>query len=335
MSNRCVRPARAQRKGMLSRSATAGQGQPVPATRTFASLSMRSGDRTHLGMGVAYTLLGKGGALTMHSHSEEPVQSTVVPVAESSARTAPAKRVAYLVCAAALLLAGAAGCRRSPDPANPGLPAEAGVAPIMLISGDTIEVKFYSTPELNDLQIIRPDGKIMLHLIGEVVAAGKTPIELAGAIRDLYRQQLREPTPVVLVRSFSTRRVYVVGEVIIPGAVAIPGPPLSVLEAVALAGGTNPRTAETRSVLVIRRMSDGRCRGFRVDLSGALAGQAVPMNNLQPQDIVYVPRTRIIEIDQWINQNINQIIPRLGMTYTSTSGGVTTGVNLSNGVAGP
>jgi len=218
---------------------------------------------------------------------------------------------------------------------NPALPVDPGPIPTVLVPGDTIEVKFYYTPELNDVQTIRPDGRIMLHLVGEVVASGRTPVELANAIRDLYLKQLREPMPVVLVRSFSTRRVYVIGEVLTPGAVAVPGAPLSVLEAVALAGGPNPRTAETRSVLVIRRMPDGRCRGFGVDLSGTLAGGSADIGSLQPQDIVYVPRTRIVEIDQWINQHINQIIPRLGLIYTYTSGGVTSGVNLSNGVAGP
>jgi protein involved in polysaccharide export with SLBB domain len=227
-----------------------------------------------------------------------------------------------------------AGCRRSAPPPEQ-LSWDLAEAPTMLTAGDVIEVKFFFTPEFNELQTIRPDGKIAMQVVGDVAAEGKTPEELCRTLGELYKTQLRESAPVVLVRTFSTRRVYVVGEVFAPGAVAIQGAPLSVLEAVALAGGTNPRTAETRNVLVIRRTGDGRCQGFGVDLSDALAGKAASIGSLQPQDIVYVPRTRIVEINQWINQHINQIIPRLGMIYTATSGGVTTGVNLSNGVAGP
>ena len=46
--------------------------------------------------------------------------------------------------------------------------------------GDSIDVKFFYTPELNEIQNVRPDGKIALQIIGEVTAAGKTPAERSG-----------------------------------------------------------------------------------------------------------------------------------------------------------
>ena len=45
---------------------------------------------------------------------------------------------------------------------------------VALVAGDVIEVKFFYTPELNETQTVRPDGKIMLQLVGEVKVEGKT-----------------------------------------------------------------------------------------------------------------------------------------------------------------
>jgi len=45
---------------------------------------------------------------------------------------------------------------------------------VALAPGDTVEIKFYYTPELNVTQTVRPDGKIALQLIGEVEVEGRT-----------------------------------------------------------------------------------------------------------------------------------------------------------------
>jgi polysaccharide export outer membrane protein len=167
--------------------------------------------------------------------------------------------------------------------------------------------------------------------VGEVRAAGRTPAELAAHLGKVYATQLINASAAVIVRSFGERRVLVAGAVTKPGPVEMPGR-MTVLEAVMLAGGFDTKIAETRSVLVVRRGADGVYRGARFDLKRAIDGTPVPAVHLRPLDIVYVPRTRIVKINQWISQHITGLVPGFGLTYTKrTSDTEVIGVELGGG----
>ena len=90
--------------------------------------------------------------------------------------------------------------------------------------------------------------------------------------------------------------------------------PLSVLDAIAEVGGFDEDEAEVRSVIIIRN-EQGRYRGFTVDFSTILRGRNDRTFYLQPYDIVYVPRTFIVKVDQWVEQHIVRLIPALGIRY--------------------
>ena len=152
-----------------------------------------------------------------------------------------------------------------PEP-NPEPPAALVLGP-----GDGIDIKFFHTPELNENQTIRPDGKITLQLVGEVSAQGKTPEALKAELIRLYTAELRNPEIAVIVRSLYNRRVYVGGEVKTPGLVLMPSR-LTALEAIMQAGGFDPRTAKHDSVVIIRHR-DGKRYGCSLDLTGALKGE--------------------------------------------------------------
>ena len=102
--------------------------------------------------------------------------------------------------------------------------------------GDVLDFKFFYNPELNDSQTVRFDGKISLQLIGEVMAQGKSPLELQEEISKLYASQLRRPEATVIVRSLANRRVYVGGFVRTPGLIEM-RTRLTALEAIMQAGG--------------------------------------------------------------------------------------------------
>ncbi|WP_051693798.1 polysaccharide biosynthesis/export family protein [Desulfohalovibrio reitneri] len=72
-----------------------------------------------------------------------------------------------------------------PDPAMTR--DEAGPTPpqrrVGFRPGDVLEFKFFYTPELNEVQTIRPDGQVSLQLVGEVEAAGKTAGELTAELK--------------------------------------------------------------------------------------------------------------------------------------------------------
>ena len=190
---------------------------------------------------------------------------------------------------------------------------------LALAPGDVLDIKFYYAPELNESQAVRPDGKIFLQLVGEIHAQGKTPGELKEELAQAYAGQLRKPEIAVIVRSLSNRRVYVGGDVLRPGLIDIPHP-ITALEAIMQAGGFDYRRAEVSNVVIIRH-KDGKRYGCALDFTAALSGTEYRPFFLEPQDIVYVPRNKISQVGLWIDLYINQVMPRVGLTYSKDIGG--------------
>jgi protein involved in polysaccharide export with SLBB domain len=206
---------------------------------------------------------------------------------------------------------------------TPGYPSaiEAEPAPpprVALVPGDVVEVKFFYTPRLDETQTVRPDGKIALQLVGELEVQGKTPAEFRGELLKLYKPHLNDPEVTVIVRSFWNRRVFVGGQVMTPGIVEMAGK-LTVLEAIMQAGGFDMKEAEVRNVVVIRH-KEYRRYGYSLNLKPALTGDESQTFFLEPQDIVYVPRTEIAKVGQWVDQHINSLIPKTGFFFARTLG---------------
>lgn len=175
---------------------------------------------------------------------------------------------------------------------------------------DLLDIKFFFNSELNEEKIpIRPDGRISLQLIGEVMAAGRTPAELSTALRKLYERELRKPEVAVIVRSVAQHRVYVDGEVEKPNEIELRGS-LTVLQAIARAGGLK-ESGKLEDVLIIRRGSEQHPIVFRVNLQGVLegAGDTDQDISLSPYDIVYVPRSTIGDVNRFVHLYIRKNIP--------------------------
>jgi len=173
--------------------------------------------------------------------------------------------------------------------------------------GDEMDVSFYRTPELNTHAKVRPDGKITLPFVGDVRVLDLEPPEVARLLEDAYAGELRAPRIAVNVTKFGGQRVYIGGEVMQPGVVALSGP-LTALQAIQQAGGFR-ETASIGSVVLIRR-SGAKAQGVEVDLSEVVSGDAPEMDPLlQPYDIVYVPRTYIADVDIFVDQYIRKILP--------------------------
>lgn len=203
--------------------------------------------------------------------------------------------------------------------------ANAEITPrVALGPGDTIELKFFYTPELNETQRVRPDGKIALQLVGEVEVEGKIPAELQSKLMELYTPHLKNPEVAVVVRSLERHEVYVTGQVVTPGPIELPGT-MTVLEAIMKAGGLDLHEAEPANVVVIRHRN-GQRHGYSVNVKPALEGKPIEPFYLEPQDIIYVPRTKIAKLNQWIDQHINKLIPDTGLFFRQTNGNTTIGM---------
>ena len=195
---------------------------------------------------------------------------------------------------------------------------EVSLLQVSLEPGDEVEVIFYYTPELNITQLVRPDGKIALQLIGEIDVHGKTPADLRNELLERYAPHLKNPEVAVVMRTLRNRRVFVGGQVVIPGVIEMPGK-TDVLEAVMQSGGFILPESEVKNVIVIRH-KDGQRYAYSVNLGPALKGEPSKPFFLRPQDIVYVPRTKITMIGQWVDQHINRLIPETGFFFTRSYG---------------
>ncbi|MRR58545.1 MAG: sugar transporter [Deltaproteobacteria bacterium] len=182
-------------------------------------------------------------------------------------------------------------------------------------TGDQLDIKFFYNPELNEQVTVRPDGRISLPLSPEITAAGLTPAQLTESLGKSYEKVLANPRLTVMVRSFSSQRVYVDGEVNKPGMVNLAGP-LTVLQSIAEAGGFKD-TAKTSQVLVIRKTNGSKPVAIAVDLENVRNAASGSQDTLlAPYDIVYVPKSTIANVNQFIDQYIRKNIPiPFGISY--------------------
>jgi polysaccharide export outer membrane protein len=172
--------------------------------------------------------------------------------------------------------------------------------------GDQIDIKFFYDAELNETVTVRPDGKISLQLVEEIEAAGLTPAELDKIITDRYGEELKSPEVVIIVRSFGGQKVYVGGEVKSPKTLLLTGG-LTVMQSIIDAGGLTSSAKKT-GIIVIHRGSDYEPVPYKINLERLLAGQEEDIG-LQPFDIVYVPKSKIDNVNEWVRKYIRNMIP--------------------------
>lgn len=219
--------------------------------------------------------------------------------------------VAGLGVIAALLLAG--GCVTPPHQADFPAPPEPIVA---LQPGDVLDLQFVYWPDLSDSQTIRPDGKVALKLVGDVKVQDLAPDQVRVKLNELYADKIKNPEINVVVKSYDSQRVYVGGEVRQPGVMALRGQ-MTALDALMMAGGPIKQSAKLKKVVVVRRIN-GQQVAQSINLKRALQKPDSEPFYLAPCDIIFVPRVTIDRLDQWVDQYINQLIPRsttMNMTF--------------------
>ena len=157
---------------------------------------------------------------------------------------------------------------------------------------------------LSKLVIVRTDGYATFPLIGEYLVAGETIHAVTTNLQVHYREYLSGLQVNLFLHELAGSVVYLVGEVVNPGTHKI-DKPVSVLQAIAMAGGYTSN-AELRNVVVFRKHKRKRiARGL--NLKDILQVKRYSsFFYLKPDDIVFVPKTRIASLAQLMKQ-ISQI----------------------------
>ncbi|MFK5732904.1 polysaccharide biosynthesis/export family protein [Pseudomonas urmiensis] len=134
------------------------------------------------------------------------------------------------------------------------------------------------------------DGRATFPEIGSVPLQGMTVNQLRDYLNERYASLPGRMTVDVLLKSTAANEIYVLGEVGQPGAFQIRRP-VSVLEALTLARGPTLK-AKLGSVVIMRR-NGNTVHAYNYDVDQALAGGSQKIAYLQPEDMLYVPKSKL------------------------------------------
>ena len=218
------------------------------------------------------------------------IESTVNTGAQLARFDKARKVLAASTLTLTLAMGGIVGCASTPGPAA-DMTADAGSEEIssdyQIGVGDTIHVNVWRHEDLSLTVPVRPDGKISVPLLGDVVVGGKTPETVADDVSKELGEFVREPVVTVIVTDMGSdkyrSRVRVTGAVLRPlSAPYRQG--MTVLDAVLEAGGLNEFANAGRAALYRKGQV------MKVDLRGILNRGDMSTNyTLVPGDVVTVP----------------------------------------------
>jgi polysaccharide export outer membrane protein len=177
----------------------------------------------------------------------------------------------------------------TPRPASAAPAAHpANVAPTYIIGADdALSVTVWDNPNFSAPNLpVRPDGKITLPMIGDIQASGFTPMQLSADIVTRLKQFIIDPVTVnVSVLAVNSKRVYLIGEVMHVGPLAIT-PGLTILQAIATAGGLTPYA--NKKHIYILRGDPGKQQIIPFDYTKALKKGDMQGITLAPGDTIVV-----------------------------------------------
>jgi polysaccharide export outer membrane protein len=151
---------------------------------------------------------------------------------------------------------------------------------------DKIQVSVWKEPDMSAAVVVRPDGRISLPMIGELLATGKTPAQLEKEIAQKAAAFINgQPTVNVIVIEVNSTKVSVLGEVRTPGMYRITNK-ATVLDVLALAGGFT-EYAKRDKVTVLRAGTAGDARSYTINVD-KIVKKKVDMFYVLPNDKIYV-----------------------------------------------
>jgi len=189
-------------------------------------------------------------------------------------------------------------------PSAPAVPKPQGRLEYIIGEEDVLQISVWQNQDLSQEVIVRPDGAISYPLIGDIQAAGLTITELDKQITEKLKEYVKYPEVSISIRKLGGQKVIVLGEVASPGVYSVTGAK-SILEAISLAGGFG-KDAVTSSVVLIRG-GFGSPRPQRINLSRALTGDIRQNVTLQSEDVVFVPKKFIANLNYFLNQVLDPL----------------------------
>jgi polysaccharide biosynthesis/export protein len=173
-------------------------------------------------------------------------------------------------------------------PAASTTPGPASSDPSYIIGpDDSLQINVWNEPKLSvSSLVVRPDGMITIPDIGDVPAAGRTPMQLSTDLATLIKKLVIEPNVTVSVLAVNSKRVYLMGEIARVGPLPIT-PGMSILQAIAAAGGPG-QYANSRKIYILRG-EPGKQKKLPFDYKKAIKTGDLQGITLMPGDTIVVP----------------------------------------------
>ena len=199
-------------------------------------------------------------------------------------------RTALLLVACAFVLAAC-----SQDEVLPSAPlvADTVAAPLYQIGpGDTLRIFVWGNPGLSDTVPVRPDGRISIPLLEDLVVSGKSPTDLGREIESKLSAFVQDPLVTVIVTEFVgpfSQQVRIVGEAVEPQAIPYRAN-MSVLDVMIEVGGLTDFAAGNRATLI--RSEDGEQQQFEIRLNDLVKDGDITANvAMRPGDVLIIPES--------------------------------------------
>ena len=178
----------------------------------------------------------------------------------------------------------------APAASSPASPAKtpAGDTSNSYVIGasDLLTVTVWKQATLSGTMLVRPDGMISIPLLGDVQAAGLTPLQLSAQIATKLKKFIQDPSVSVLVSQIHSKVIYMLGEVGKKGPIDMT-PGMTLLQAISCAGGLTDYA--NKGKIYILRNQAGKQVKIPVKYKEALKGDGSYNVVLQPGDTIVVP----------------------------------------------
>lgn len=170
---------------------------------------------------------------------------------------------------------------------------------------DVLYIFVWQEEDLSEEVIVRPDGKISFPLAGDVPAAGLTFAQLKEELTKRLKDFVKYPVISVSLRKLGGKKIIVLGEVGRGGVYSVTGK-CTVLEAIGMAGGFTPDAVLSSTMLIRGGLQNPK--GMRLNLTRAIGKVDMSQNVvLQAEDVIYVPKKFIANVNYAITQIIGPI----------------------------
>ena len=189
------------------------------------------------------------------------------------------------------LLAMLSACSTPYTPA----PVSIGKAPnlnYIIGPGDNLNIQVWRNPEVSISLPVRPDGKISSPLVEDLVAANKTPSQLARDIEKALAKFIQDPIVTVMVTGFVgpyDQQVRVIGQAAKPQALQY-REKMSLMDVMIAVGGITDFAAGNKASIV--RLVDGKQQQFGVRLESLIRDGDISANvDILPGDVLIIPES--------------------------------------------